>query len=66
MEGKIFVRFLWMSIVLWILAIGIAAIVAPPDPITQIVYTIPLLVLGPVVSYILTYGGGLEYLKPKM
>jgi Sec-independent protein secretion pathway component TatC len=66
MKGKMFVRFSRVTVVLWILAIVIAAIVAPPDPITQLVYAFPLLLLGPVVSYVLTYRGGLEYLKSKV
>ncbi|ELY71535.1 DUF7534 family protein [Natrinema versiforme] len=60
------VRFLRTTVVLWILAVVLSAIVAPPDPFTQLLYTVPLLVLAPGLSYLLSYRGGFEYLHSKL
>ncbi len=65
MEYKTLFRFLRTTVVLWLLVIVISAVVSPPDPFTQILYAIPLLFLATVISYILTYRGGFDYLETK-
>lgn len=41
------------------LAVLLAAIASPPNPVTMLSYPVPLLVLAPVCSYPLTSHGGL-------
>ncbi|WP_425601107.1 DUF7534 family protein [Halosolutus halophilus] len=43
----------------------IAAVVSPPDPFTMIFYWIPLLLIAPIISYVITYKNGATYLKKK-
>lgn len=58
-------RFSAITLLLAVLATTIAAIVSPPDPFTIIFYTIPLLLIAPVISYFITYKNGVTYLKKK-
>ncbi len=44
------------------LALMIVAIVAPPDPFTQIFYYLPLAPVMMVISYLLVYRGGFNYI----
>lgn len=60
------VQFLCTTVALWMLAIVISAIIAPPDPFTQLLYTGPLLVLAPGISYLLSYSGGFDYVQSKL
>ncbi|MFP8951679.1 hypothetical protein ACLI4Z_01730 [Natrialbaceae archaeon A-arb3/5] len=55
--------FVRTTLVLCAVALPIAAIVSPPDPFTLLAYAIPLLLLAPVLSYVLTVGGGFDALK---
>ena len=59
-------RFLRVTKVLCGLALALAVVLSPPDPLTLLVYAGPLLLCAPVCSYVLTYGGGLEYLEAKL
>lgn len=56
------VRFLRTTLGLCLLAVLIAGVVSPPDPFTMLLYAVPLLLLAPVISYLLTYGGGFDAL----
>ncbi|WP_083866062.1 DUF7534 family protein [Natrinema gari] len=44
------------------LAFMIVSIVAPPDPFTQIFYYLPLAPVMMVISYLLVYRGGFNYI----
>lgn len=55
-------RFVKTTLWLCPLALVIATVVSPPDPITLLLYAAPLVVAAGPVSYLLVYRGGFEYL----
>ncbi|MGQ3411648.1 DUF7534 family protein [Natrinema sp. LN54] len=59
-------QFLRTTVALWLLAVAVSGIVAPPDPFAQLLYTGPLLLLAVGVSYLLSYRGGFEYVRSKL
>ncbi|WP_425607509.1 DUF7534 family protein [Natrinema zhouii] len=48
------------------LAFMLVAIVSPPDPFTQIFYYLPLAPVMVVISYLLVYRGGFNYIKARI
>ncbi|RQH03076.1 DUF7534 family protein [Natrarchaeobius oligotrophus] len=56
-------RFVGAFLILSGLAITVAATVLPPDPYTLVLAVVPLVVAAALVSYLLVYRGGLEYLE---
>ncbi|WP_247001909.1 DUF7534 family protein [Halosolutus gelatinilyticus] len=57
MESRAARRFLHTTLMLSVLAVMAATIAAPPDPFTMLSYAVPLVVLAPVASYLLTFRG---------
>ena len=49
-----------------VIAFMIGAIVSPPDPFTQFYYYLPLVPVTVVVSYLLVYRGGFDYIKSRI
>ncbi|WP_226039419.1 hypothetical protein [Natrinema sp. DC36] len=58
-------QFLAVMVLLSALANIIAAIISPPDPVTQMFYTIPLQLIVPIISYVLIYKNGIAHFKKK-
>ncbi|MDG5820730.1 hypothetical protein [Natronococcus sp. A-GB7] len=56
MHSKTFSKFLSTTLLLAMLAVSFAAIVSPPDPLTLVLYSLPLLALASVTAYVITYG----------
>ncbi|SDC38915.1 hypothetical protein [Natrinema hispanicum] len=59
-------RFLVTLIVSSAVANLIAGLVSPPDPYTQLLYTLPLLVLALVFSYLWTYTAVFDALERRV
>lgn len=58
-----FDRFTKAAMVLCPLALVIASAASPPDPITLLVYGVPLVLGALLTAYLLAYRGGLEALE---
>jgi len=48
------------------IAFMIGAIVSPPDPFSQFYYYLPLAPVTVVVSYLLVYRDGFDYIKARI
>jgi Sec-independent protein secretion pathway component TatC len=59
-------EFLLTILVSNMIAFMIGAIVSPPDPFTQFYYYLPLVPVTVVVSYLLVYRGGFDYIKDRI
>ncbi|ELZ17266.1 hypothetical protein C477_13585 [Haloterrigena salina JCM 13891] len=63
MGALVLVRFLQTTLSLCLFAVLIAGLLSPPDPFTMLLYAVPLLLLAPAISYLLTYGDGFDALR---
>lgn len=66
MDYTTFGEFLLTLLVANMLAIIIAGMVSPPDPFTLLIYYLPLVPVVVVVSYLLVYRGGFNYVKARI
>lgn len=59
-------KFLLTLLVSNMIAFMIGAIVSPPDPFSQFYYYLPLAPVTVVVSYLLVYRDGFDYIKARI
>ncbi|WP_137288531.1 DUF7534 family protein [Natronorubrum halophilum] len=65
MNSEKLLRFSAITLLLSLFATMIAAIVSPPDPFAVVFYALPLLLIAPIISYIITYKNGTTSLREK-